>query len=539
LVGLVLASLPAQAAEPTPGERIGAAAFVSARLLPDTTLERFLLSARENFASLDANGDGVLDNRDNDILSAIRAASFRSGAIAQLMRADLDNDGAVTADELRTLLRFERRMRLPATPPAALADEIERAVADIERVVAEKMKWDADGDGRISLAEAHAALQAMPTMAVPGAHFAAQILPTLMVFDADGNGELTRPELEAAFEAYFRVVDTDQNGIVSREELAAYRSRPDEPNAALRRAAAEAASRRDAAARERCALPKASPAAKIVVLGVYETEALSRVALGSPDKVTHAGIITVETGTEPLYLVIASYAGVIWQFTGAVDRIERVVLSSLYGNGATGLPAERLKLLPVNECLSYFYKVPSDETAKVAAQVERDIGRPADLIAGNYEVAGFVVPSGIVQSYAEQRKPPVVVLRRSAPIAAPGDGPAVAGQTTAIRNLEQELRRFSPGGVAEIDAAQVVSQLKATPYDVLPQQAGLLQLMRSGALTQTPDGAFLIHQKIRYPAGLAGAHSVRFQLPRGVPRPAGDPAHSRVITEDAAKPAAN
>ena len=76
-------------------------------------------------------------------------------------------------------------------------------------------------------------------------------------------------------------------------------------------------------------------------------------------------------------------------------------------------------------------------------------------------------------------------------------------QTPSLRSLEAELRRFSPGGVIEIDPAKVVSPVPVASYDVLPQQAGLLQLMRSGALTQNRGGEFLIYRKIRYPAGLA------------------------------------
>lgn len=71
---------------------------------------------------------------------------------------------------------------------------------------------------------------------------------------------------------------------------------------------------------------------------------------------------------------------------------------------------------------------------------------------------------------------------------------------------------------------------------MLPQQAGLIQLVQQGALTQNSSGEFPIHRKIRFPAGLAGAHSVKFLLLRGVPLPDGDPAHSEVVSEETGQP---
>jgi len=87
-----------------------------------------------------------------------------------------------------------------------------------------------------------------------------------------------------------------------------------------------------------------------------------------------------------------------------------------------------------------------------------------------------------------------------------------------------------------IAADQVVASTSAEPYEVLPEQAGLIQLVQSGALTQNALGEFLINRKIRFPAGLAGAHSVKFLLRLGVPEPEGDPGHSTVISEDTGAP---
>ena len=68
-------------------------------------------------------------------------------------------------------------------------------------------------------------------------------------------------------------------------------------------------------------------------------------------------------------------------------------------------------------------------------------------------------------------------------------------------SAKDEMYRFSPGGVNEIDAKTVVSKVPATRYEVLPQQAGLVQLLASGALKQNSLGEYIVREKIRFPAG--------------------------------------
>ena len=155
-------------------------------------------------------------------------------------------------------------------------------------------------------------------------------------------------DYQTAGAALFSKIDFDNDGAISPQELTDYRQRPDTPEGAARIAAAEAVQKRqreqDEAVRKKqqeaetaragCAMPAPSPKAKVVLLGSYQTEALSSVAIGSAamgsqDVVVHAGRINVEPGDEPLYVVISSYAAMVWQFSGAVDRVERLAMSSL------------------------------------------------------------------------------------------------------------------------------------------------------------------------------------------------------------------
>src|SRR5258706_13549846 len=120
-------------------------------------------------------------------------------------------------------------------------------------------------------------------------------------------------------------------------------------------------------------MPAPSPKAKVVLLSAYQTEALSSVTIGSQDVVVHAGRIVAEPGDEPLYVVISTYAAMIWQFSGAVDRVERGMMSSLMTrpNGAdknqptlvraTRLSAERISSFSRSTCLGYSSELPSSQ----------------------------------------------------------------------------------------------------------------------------------------------------------------------------------
>ena len=69
----------------------------------------------------------------------------------QILRADLDRDGVVTADELRRLLTYERRTQSGPSVAQAIETEVRRLMAA-----------DKDGDGKITFAEAMGAADLQP-----------------------------------------------------------------------------------------------------------------------------------------------------------------------------------------------------------------------------------------------------------------------------------------------------------------------------------------------------------------------------------------
>jgi hypothetical protein len=526
------------------------------RLQNGLSLERYLDNLRNDFFQVDADSDGKITQRDAELHSLMEGIQFRTAGLMTVMRYDLDGDGAVTEDEIRRAMRYDLRSQLSSSAlnAAGLAiPPINGSEKMIEDNIRSIMALDTDKDGKVNYAEALKfrlpGLQ--PMFSMNGQSARARQALTL---DSGSKGEVTLADYQAAGEALFRKIDADGDDKISPQELADYRGKPLPPDQAVRKEAfdarlreqAEAARKKreaDVAAQAGCDMPAASDQAKVVLLSGYQTDALSSAALGSQDVVVHAGRVVVEPGDEPLYVVLATYAPTIWQFSGAVERIERLVMGGSLGGansrdpkqpplvGVAGIARERITFLARPNCLNYFSEAPSASSLQVAATIRTKAGKVPDVVAAKYSIGSVSVPSGKIETLRDQRKQPLVIMKSQGSLNIIGDASNVIIQAGPSR-ARDEMDRFFPGGVTQIDPQSVVADVPVTAYEVLPAQAGLVQLLTSGAVTQNDAGEYIVRQKIRFPAGLSGAHSVTFLIMKGTPYPDGDTAHSCVIVED-------
>lgn len=519
---LVLLAFGGRAPAQTPEPQASPNQFLLTQIQPGATLKGYLQTLRNEVLRLDANRNGAIDAGDADILNAIAGANHRANAALQFMNADFDGDGVVTERELRQKLIYEQRMYAAqnASPqPRRGPSPDERLAQDVRMLMAA----DADNDGRITWNEAIEFTKKQDGYARATNSSAATTVSQLLPLATDGSTSISIPDIETAASATFAAIDADGNGTISQDEFA------------------EARSQADRARREfDCGMPAASERSKVVLLGTYETDALSSVAIGSQNTLTSAGTIVVEPGDQPIYLLVASYQPTIWRFDGAVERIERVVVTATVTGfetydqkaspwaGVTGLPADRVTFSRQSGCFSFFTEAPSIDAAKAAAVVKQQAKRDVDVVAGRHTVSGFRVPSGKIDT-SESNRSAVMAKSKSG---GPAMGMNNPSAPAATGDLERNFLFLTPGGVIEIDAKSVVTSTTAEPYDIRPQEAGLIQLMQSGALTQNQRGEFLIHKQIRFPAALTGRHAAKFLLMRGVPMPEGNPGNSLVISEE-------
>lgn len=533
------------------------------RLRLELNAAQYAETLRTEFFQLDANADGTLNQSDIDLHDSIEAIQFRFNSASSVMRFDLDGNGSVTEDEIRAVMRYNSRGMLgaAATNPNN-AQSFAEAYRQAETTVQALMASDADKDGKVTYAEAVNAPRQSPR---PNRdNTSSGRTQQALTLDATSSGALTLNDFVVAGEALYRKLDSNGDGTVSQQELVDFWRAPASPDASqlaqakeavlarvpqqngTRRQPIETANLRQGnAGPAGCAMPPPSAKAKLLLLSAYQTEALSSTTLGSQDAVVHAGRIVVEAGEEPLYVVIPTYSAVIWQFSGAVERIERLVMSSTVtgtpggdGNapslvGATGLAADRVSFVSRLGCFEYFSEVPSSQSVRTAAAIRQALGRQPDVVASTYSLLGFSVPSGKTESVrnARERGRTLTIEKAAGTLRIEGDLNNVIVRSKPSR-VRDELFRFSPAGLIEIDSKSVVSSVPAEPYEVYPQQAGLVQLLENGTLTQNKSGEFIVQKKTRFPAGLAGAHSVKFVVPRGIPVPEGDPSHSCVVAEE-------
>ena len=523
---VLVSAMPARA-ERAPGDGMAAAQVLIGRLQPGATLDSFRETLRSDFVLLDADADGRLTARDVELHDVMEGLQVRMQGLSFVLRYDLDGDGAVTEDEIRRTMRYELRSQLAQTGPGvSAATALDR---QIDSTVQRIMALDVDKDGKVSVSEA---VQYGNSGVKP--FRGGQSGRTRQLLDAAGRDEITLQDYLALGEAEFRKADADSNGTLSQQEFTDY-------SQGVVRAAAK---KKEEAERAGCEVPAASEKARVVLLGAYETEALSNVTLGSQDVEVGAGRIIIESGSEPLYLVVATHRATIWQVTGAIERVERLVMSSAanLGNGsdpqrppltgATGVPAERISFPKRANCLRYFSEVPSSESVLAGVLVRQAAGKAPDLLAAKYAVSVFSVPSGKIDTVRDERQsPPLVINKREGKLTIIGNAGNVVVQAGPGR-ARDEMDRFFPGGVSEIDPKAVVGSAPAEPYDVLPSQAGLVQLLASGELTTNRAGEYIVRKKIRFPAGLYGSHLVTFLVMKGTPYPDGDPGHSCVIVEE-------
>ena len=361
---------------------------------PGQPMERYLTSLRNDFAMADADADGRITQRDVDLHTLMEGVQARKHAISMVMGYDLDGDGFVTEDEIRRYMAYNLRTQ---TGPAA-ANKSHSVGAQIDNTVRTIMALDTDKDGKVGLAEG--ANYGAPGAERRGMNGQAARARQLLTIDGVAKESLTSAEFQSAGEALFRQIDTDRDGVVSQQELQEHHTR---------------------AARAGCEAPAASENAQVVLLGSYQTEALSSVTLGSQDNVVHAGRIVVEPGSEPLYLVIASYSPTIWQFRGAVERVERVVMTSSRTGpnagepnqrslvGATGIAQDKVSFFSKSNCLAHFYEAPSAASLQTAAAIRAGTGKAPGVVAAKYAVTSFNVPSGTTESLRDEKKGPLII----------------------------------------------------------------------------------------------------------------------------------
>jgi hypothetical protein len=248
--------------------------------------------------------------------------------------------------------------------------------------------------------------------------------------------------------------------------------------------------------------------------GAYSGSKLDFQIDQSGHEATRFDVFVNEPGKN-VVLALGAYEPSVWNIRWSPGTaVAGVFVSGYHRQAVAGLGSE----VPVlnasydnRSSCGYFY-LDRNDVAKSDATVRKLFGRSAQT----YFVAsgGQVTFGNQAASYTQSAGPSVESFRdKNAPL---------AGQP----GIEQLLRE----GKLRIATQQDVSAWR----DAVNKSQNLPQLNVVGAGPQRTSGdisagnAYVVIRPMRYPAGLYGAHSVTFLVAAGVPRPEGNPGHSRV-----------
>jgi Ca2+-binding EF-hand superfamily protein len=512
---------------------------VEPSIRPGATLLQVKERVRDYFYNSDFDGTGVSAHSYDVVIQQHRARE-RAMHIRRLLALDLDGDGVITREEIETVSRIDVASRIGPSATDQRQDAKQRS--NIEAEIARWLKYDRDGDGRITMDEIIAAAEDAVKIAEAERkksreqHLTQNLVP--LELDTDGDGVVSLAEFDAAVEAVFREYDDDGDGVISAAEAEAHKKHAEK----MRKEALQAIEqqKKDTALRERvtgCALPNIPTDAKLILFGTDSGAGVSNVGLGGDDEVVEVADVVVEPGTEPLALVLTSRAAMIWRVSGGTDRLVRVIVASSKSvhpggparGGVIGLSRDKVTFAGRPDCIPAFSR-PDDEDGGNAALAAL-LGRPADLVRNAYRTGTLRVPSATndVETRLQVALPP------------PRRDPAA--------ELYDAVRHEFPSSLIAVNPDDVVSAATPARYAVLPLEAGLAQLVDEGAVTimrywrlGTPGkpetsrrlaGEMRVKRPIRIPAGLTITRD--FVLDSGVPMPEGNVGNHCIRTDDGRK----
>lgn len=473
------------------------------------------------FQQLDSDGQGITADSIQFIETVI--TSQRRGYIAgEWLRYDLNGDLRVSREEFAG---WTSQRKFGGRKAGMNAAQKLRVSTEMQKRLDSAFKSDLNDDGFIDGVELYQPPERRGEARERDRELSVtEFAKSLLKSDRNGDGVLT--QLEASQLAAETLVGVDEQIIKTLERR--------EGNRAL-------------GMTDECPQIDVSKDSQLVLFGSYESTSLSNVTIAGQDDVTKGAAVFIEDGAQPLTLFLSSHSPMIWQFSGAVQRVSKVVAFGGNGGrgghekpaaGVIGIDKSKLEFVKSGQCFRSFDKAASGEGLRAKAAVERMTGRAPDILLGKNEVTVLALPSGAgLDSPGEGQDPEVLrqlIEKSGAKFFTVGENGALTrlDATAEQESHRSDLLRYNPSGIMSFSASDVVSDAKVEAYEVYPEHAGLMQLKALGKITDM-DGQWRINEAIRFPAGLAGALSAKYLLPKGIKMPEGDVGHSCVMSEDA------
>jgi len=256
---------------------------------------------------------------------------------------------------------------------------------------------------------------------------------------------------------------------------------------------------------------------KLYAAGAYAGRALDYQIDQSGHQATQIDIAVNQPGA-PVALMLGAYEPTVWNIGWAQgSRIAAVLVSGYHRQTVAGLPRSVPLLVSTYDnkgpC-GYFY-VAADQIGRLNPIAVTAFGKQVDMVYparnGAVLIGESLVPTSKLMT--SPATPPDSFRDKTAPIA------GEAGLRDAVRQgLLREAR-------VEDSEAWALARASAVSTRAVPPIAGQ-------APPSPPSGAlyngYVVLKAMQIPAGLYGAHSATFFVPKSVPRPTGNLGHSKI-----------
>lgn len=444
--------------------------------------------------------DGTYSAAAQDLYESRQQALARGRAIGRHLVLDLDANQEISAQE-RDL---------------ASKDDITTA----ELLFA---TGDTDGDDKITFSELLAYVEkTFPKQMHRHAHVPFDL------FDYDGDGRVARQDIVqtmlAIQQSDTRVIPTQQPTLMARQ------IQPKPPTFEP----------------DRCEAPPLPDDADLVVFSAQSGNALSTIAIAGTDTTTTLGRLIIEPGDTQIYLFLSSFTPMIWDITGATDRLHHVVIQDgtqnrQSGAGVIGLPEQKVSFVDWFTCIQPFTRVDGKNDAHAYPQVRSSFGRLPDAVFAQQRLGILALPSGAYSAHLDRFPRSVEAaieglhLRDLPPDAlAPLKEQARQDSPIGMQAAFRAANSTYPGRLRAVQPEQLLAHGAAEAYPLYPGLAGLAQLIAQGALVQRADKSFLIAQPFNaFPLQSLRAHrSDRFFLPETIALPKGVWARASVFSAE-------
>lgn len=282
---------------------------------------------------------------------------------------------------------------------------------------------------------------------------------------------------------------------------------------------AEAKAQQAVAQKPTCSFPELKLPAEFSVFaaGAYSGRKISF----QIDQSGHQGTqidVAVNSPDKPVVLMLGAYEPTIWNIGWSREtRILAVLAGGYHRQAIAGLEQGTPLLISTYDnkgpC-GYFYVTP-DNLAPLNPLSKRVFGRPVDMVypaaAGKVLVGAPL--SGGAKLLTSGATTPESFHDQDAPMAGP------AGLADAVgKGL---LRKAT---AADAEAWSDALLQNSPPRDIPPVAGQGIPRPAKPSIYE----AYVVLKPFTYPAGLYGGNSATFLIPKGVPKPAGNPGHSAV-----------